>query len=93
MYGSTLNTQFTELICLADAKRLAEKIKRKGGGELVGSTTNFVDSVWGKDKPTRPNEKAKVHPERYSGREVGDKIKDVVKELEKKKAAGLVICM
>jgi Xaa-Pro aminopeptidase len=77
---------------IADARKLAEKIKKKGGKELVGSTINLVDKVWGQEKPARPNEKVKVHPVKYSGKEVSAKIQDVVKELEKKKAAGLVVC-
>ena len=83
---------YTLLMTTAEARKLAEKIKKKGGGELVGSTTNFVDSVWGKEKPSRPNEKVRVHSVKYSGKEISDKIADVVKDLDKKKAAGLVIC-
>ena len=76
----------------ADAKKLAEKIKKKGGGELVGSATNLVDEVWGKDRPPRPSEKSKVHDLIYAGKKFEEKIEDLRKEVEKKKSAGLIIC-
>ena len=81
------------LLTASDAKKLKEKIKKKGGGELVGSTTNLVDTVWGKDKPARPNEKVKVHLIKFSGKESKDKIEDLRKDFEKKKSAGLVVSM
>lgn len=90
--GKTVGVDATVLTA-SDAKKLAEKITKKGGGELVGSTNNLVDAVWGKSKPARPNEKVKVHPVKYSGKETSDKIQDLVKELEKKKAAGLIVSM
>ena len=90
--GKTVGVDATVLTA-SDAKKLAEKITKKGGGELVASTTNLVDAVWGKSKPQRPNEKVKVHPVKYSGKESSLKIQDLVKELEKKKAAGLVVSM
>ena len=81
------------LITASDAKKLAEKIKKKGDGELVGSTTNLVDLVWGNKRPARPNEKVKVHPLKFSGKESSKKIEDLKQDFEKKKVAGLVISM
>ena len=90
--GKTVGVD-ASVLTASDAKKLAEKIKKKGGGELVGSTTNLVDLVWGKKKPARPNEKVKVHPVKFSGRESSKKIEESRKEIEKKKVAGLVVSM
>lgn len=76
----------------ADARKLAEKIKKKGGGKLIGIEINLVDQVWGKSRPARPNEKVKVLDERFSGKKFQEKIDDLRKELEKKKSAGLIVC-
>ncbi|MCJ1404829.1 hypothetical protein MMC11_008055 [Xylographa trunciseda] len=77
----------------ADARKLAEKIKKKGGGKLVGVETNLVDQVWGKQRPSRPNEKVKVLDEQFSGKKFQEKLEDLRKELEKKKSAGLIVSM
>ncbi len=70
-----------------------EKIKQKGGKSLIGVEDNLVDVVWGKDKPARPNEKVKVLSQEFAGKTFQEKIEDTRKELEKKKSAGLVVCM
>lgn len=90
--GKTVGVDATVLTA-SDAKKLAERVKKKGGGELVGSTGNLVDSVWAEEKPARPNEKVKVHPLRFSGKESEKKLEELRKELEKKKSAGLVVSM
>ena len=90
--GKTVGVDAT-LLTASEAKKLGEKIKKKGGGELVGSTTNLVDHVWGKQKPARPHEKVKAHPVKFSGKEASEKFEDLRKEIEKKKVAGLVISM
>ena len=77
----------------ADARKLAEKIKKKGGGKLVGVETNLIDQVWGKERPPRPNEKVKVLDEPISGKKFQEKLEDLRKELEKKKSAGLIVCV
>lgn len=76
-----------------DARKLAEKIKKKGGKDLVAVKDNLVDQVWGNDRPDRPNEPVKVHGQEYAGRAFGEKIEELRKELEKKKAAGFVVSM
>ena len=86
-----------ELLCwaysgAADARKLAEKIKKKGGRELVGSTSNLVDQVWGSSKPSRPNEKVAVQPLEFAGKEFEKKIEELRRTLEKRKSAGLIIC-
>lgn len=77
---------------LADARKLAEKLKQKTGGKLVGLTTNLVDEVWSKDRPSRTNEKVKVLDLKFTGKKFQEKIEDLRKELEKKKSGGLIIC-
>ena len=77
----------------ADARKLAEKIKKKGGGKLVGVETNLVDQVWGKERPSQPNEQVKVLDAQFSGKKFQEKLDDLRKELEKKKSAGLIVCV
>ncbi|MCJ1318355.1 hypothetical protein MMC15_003683 [Xylographa vitiligo] len=81
------------VITAPDARKLAEKIKKKGGGKLVGVETNLVDQVWGKERPTRPNEQVKVLDAQFSGKKFQEKLEDLRKELEKKKSAGLIVSM
>ena len=78
-------------LVIAEARKLTEKIKRKGG-ELVGATTNLVDAIWGAERPSRPNEKVMVLDIQYSGKSHQEKIDDLRKELEKKRTSGMVVC-
>ena len=71
---------------------MREKIKKKGGQDLVAVKENLIDLVWGNDKPARPNEAVKVLPNEYAGKSYQDKIRELLKEIEKKKCAGLVVC-
>lgn len=80
-------------ITAPEAKKLAEKIKKKGGKDLVAIAANLVDEVWGGKKPSRPNEPVKVLGMECAGKTYQDKIEDLRKELEKKKAAGFVVSM
>jgi Xaa-Pro aminopeptidase len=80
-------------ITAPDARKLAEKIKKKGGKDLVTVTDNLVDQVWGGERPARPNEPVKVHGKEFAGKGFEEKIEDLRKELEKKKAAGFVVSM
>ncbi|KAK3169353.1 hypothetical protein OEA41_008736 [Lepraria neglecta] len=77
----------------ADARKLEEKIKKKGGAALVGVKTNLVDVIWGDTRPSRPKEEVKVLPMEFTGKKLEDKIDDLRKELEKKKSAGLIVSM
>lgn len=58
----------------------------------MGIEQNLVDLVWGEDRPSRPRELVKVHPEKYAGKTFQEKISELRKELEKQKKAGFVIC-
>ncbi|KAK4540964.1 hypothetical protein LTR36_008472 [Oleoguttula mirabilis] len=79
-------------ITAPDGRKLGDKIKKKGGKELVGVAENLVDQVWDK-KPARPNEPVKVLGQENAGKKYQDKIEDLRKELDKKKAAGFVVSM
>ena len=59
----------------------------------MGLETNLVDAVWGKDRPPRPDEKVKALDVQFAGKKFEEKIEDLRKELEKKKSAGLIVCM
>jgi hypothetical protein len=76
----------------AEARKLKEQIKKKGGADLKGITLNLVENVWGSARPPRPNELAKVLDLKFAGKPFQEKIEDLRKELEKQKSAGLVIC-
>ncbi|PYI20744.1 hypothetical protein BO86DRAFT_417918 [Aspergillus japonicus CBS 114.51] len=80
------------LITASGARSLSETLKKKGSS-LVGVQQNLVDLVWKNDKPAPPREKVTVHPEKYAGKSFQEKIQDLRKELENKKAAGFVISM
>ncbi|PNS15603.1 hypothetical protein CAC42_862 [Sphaceloma murrayae] len=81
------------VITAPEARKLNDKIKKKGGKELVAVKENLVDLVWGQEKPSRPNEPAKVLSNEFSGKAYQDKIEDLRKEIDKKRAAGLVVSM
>jgi Xaa-Pro aminopeptidase len=81
------------VITAADAKKLQESLKKKSNASLVGIKENLVDEVWGFQRPPRPTEKVKALPEKYSGKKFQEKIEELRKELDKKKAAGIIISM
>ncbi|KAL8667635.1 MAG: hypothetical protein Q9202_000490 [Teloschistes flavicans] len=81
------------LITAPEARKLTERIKKKGGASLVGIKENLVDLVWGNEQPSRPNEKVSVLDLKYAGKKFEEKIEDLRKELDKKKSAGLIISM
>ncbi|KAL7627125.1 hypothetical protein AAE478_003901 [Parahypoxylon ruwenzoriense] len=81
------------LLTSSTAKKLAEKIKKGGGKDLVPVEENLVDKVWGADRPSRPNEPIIVLGETFSGKDVKTKLADLRKELEKKKSLGFVVSM
>ncbi|KAH9860205.1 hypothetical protein IAQ61_011989 [Plenodomus lingam] len=79
------------VVTAADARKLADKIKKKGG-EYKAVDDNLVDKIWS-DRPSRPHEKVIVQPIEFSGKSFEDKIEDLRKELEKKKSLGFVVSM
>ncbi|ETS75675.1 Xaa-Pro aminopeptidase P [Pestalotiopsis fici W106-1] len=75
------------------AKKLADKIKKNGGKDLVAVTDNLVDRVWAQGKPSRPNEPVIVLDQKYAGKDVKSKLDELRTELEKKKLLGFVVSM
>ncbi|KAL6233842.1 hypothetical protein BDW75DRAFT_231636 [Aspergillus navahoensis] len=80
------------LITGAAARSLSDALQ-KSGASLIGVSQNLVDLVWGSDRPAPPQGKVKVHHEKYAGKSFQEKVSDLRKELENKKAAGFVISM
>ncbi|GAB7362166.1 hypothetical protein MBLNU230_g2192t1 [Neophaeotheca triangularis] len=90
--GKTVGVDPTT-ITAPQGRKLAEKIKKKGGNDLVSITSNLVDEVWAKDKPARPNEPVRVLGLDFAGKKWQIKVDELRKELEKKKAAAFVVSM
>ncbi|KAH6671634.1 metallopeptidase family M24 [Plectosphaerella plurivora] len=82
-----------ELLAGSAAKRLDSKIKKSGGSGLVAIKQNLVDSVWGKERPSRPMNSVTVHLDKYAGKGVSAKLAELRQELEKKNASGMVVSM
>ncbi|KAK7204514.1 putative Xaa-Pro aminopeptidase P [Myxozyma melibiosi] len=80
------------LLTAAQAKSLAEKLKSRKGGSLVGMDLNLVDMVW-EDQPMRPKEKVRVLGLEYAGKPFEEKLVDIRKEIEKQKGSGLIVSM
>jgi Xaa-Pro aminopeptidase len=80
------------VITASDARKLSESLKKKAQATLVGVKENLVDQVW-KDRPERPAEKVIVLSEKYAGKSYQDKLTDLRKEINKKKAVGMVVSM
>jgi Xaa-Pro aminopeptidase len=81
------------LISSSTAEKLDEKIKKNGGAGLKAVSENLVDLVWGADRPPRPNEPVALLADKYAGKDTKSKLEDLRKELEKKKALGIVLSM
>ncbi|CAL8582119.1 hypothetical protein XPA_007793 [Xanthoria parietina] len=81
------------VITAPEARKLTEKIKKKGGAGLLGVKSNLVDLVWGDHRPARPHEKVSVLDIKFAGKKFEEKIEDLRKELDKKKSAGLIVSM
>lgn len=81
------------LLSASAAKKLEEKIKRKGGKALLPLSENLIDLVWGEQRPPRPALPVSVQGMDLAGKSVTDKLQDLRKELEKKQASGFVVSM
>jgi Xaa-Pro aminopeptidase len=81
------------IVSALDARKLAEKIKKRGGHELVAVEENLVDIIWGESRPPKPSEPVKVLAKKFSGKDVKTKLEELRKELEKKKSSGFIISM
>ncbi|SZF05745.1 unnamed protein product [Blumeria hordei] len=81
------------LITAPDARKLAEKIKKRGGCGLIPVKTNLVDQIWGSERPAKPMEPVVVLDQQFTGKDITTKLKDLRTELEKKKSCGFVVSM
>jgi Xaa-Pro aminopeptidase len=82
-----------QLITGATAKKLAEKLKRSGGRDLVALDENLVDLAWAEARPPRPSEPVTVLPDRLAGKDVMSKLKELRRELAKKDCPGFLVSM
>ncbi|KAF3439044.1 hypothetical protein FNV43_RR17319 [Rhamnella rubrinervis] len=60
------------------------------GQKLVQTPTNLVDEVW-KNRPPVEINPVNIHPLKFSGRSVADKLKDLREKLIREKACGIII--
>jgi Xaa-Pro aminopeptidase len=81
------------LLSAPEARKLSEKIKKRGGLDLMAIEDNLVDLVWGSDRPPKPSEPVKMLPDHFAGKDVKTKLDELRKELEKKKSSGFVVSM
>ncbi|KAL5629384.1 hypothetical protein BROUX41_001991 [Berkeleyomyces rouxiae] len=75
------------------ARKLAEKVRKSAGTQLLPLRDNLVDRVWGDSRPALPSSPIKVLPESFAGKSVGAKLTALREDLKKRKAAGIVISM
>ncbi|KAH7308239.1 putative Xaa-Pro aminopeptidase P [Stachybotrys elegans] len=75
------------------AKKLADKIRKSGGSELVPLEDNLVDIVWGQERPTRPLLPVTILPDNVAGKSTQTKLSELRQELDKKHASGFLISM
>lgn len=81
------------IITAPDARKLLEKIKKRGGQDLIAIEENLVDAVWGASRPPRPSEPVRVLGQQFAGKRVKTKLEELRKELDKKKSSGFIISM
>ncbi|KUJ19796.1 putative Xaa-pro aminopeptidase P [Mollisia scopiformis] len=81
------------VISAPEARKLSEKIKKKGGQDLVPLEENLVDTIWGQSRPAKPSEIVKLLPVQFAGKDVKTKLEELRKELDKKKSSGIIVSM
>lgn len=90
--GKTVAVDST-LVTGSVAKKLAEKIRKSGGSDLVPLDINLVDQVWADSRPASPQQGIMVLSEKFAGKSVQSKLADLQAELEKKRSPGVFISM
>ncbi|KAI7738673.1 hypothetical protein M8C21_000323 [Ambrosia artemisiifolia] len=86
--GSAIGIDFW---CISvEAAQKWKSLFAKKQQNLVPTTRNLVDEVW-KDQPQAEINPVHVHPLKFSGRSVSDKLKDLRDNLKKEKARGIII--
>lgn len=81
------------VISAPDARKLAEKIKKRGGQDLIAIEENLVDIVWGSSRPTRPSKPVTELTAQFAGKDIKSKLEDLRKDLDKKKSSGFIVSM
>jgi len=75
----------------SEFEKLAGKLEGSGI-EVVGMESDLVDRVWGAEKPALPEGELRVHPVEFAGREAGDKVASLDKEIKEAGADFHVLC-
>ena len=60
--------------------------EKVGDIDTLDEHPNLVDFVWGDDRPAIPTSPFRVHPMKYAGKSVQDKIEDIRGQMKEKKA-------
>ncbi len=81
------------VISAPEARKLAEKIKKRGRKDLTAIEENLVDIIWGNDRPALPTEPVKLLTQQFAGKDVKTKLEELRKELDKKKSSGFIVSM
>lgn len=61
-------------------------------GDIDTSNENLIDDIWGDERPPVPTSPFRVHPMKYAGMSVADKVEEIRKEMKEKKATLAVFC-
>jgi Xaa-Pro aminopeptidase len=78
------------LITVGSAKTLREELG-KSGHKLVSDGENFIDIVWGSERPSRPSEPIFILEEKYSGKSITDKISLIREKITSRQSFGIVV--
>ncbi len=66
--------------------KACDKVEAK----LVAIPQNLIDEIWA-DRPARSDAKIKLHPQKYAGMSVSDKLEIITRELQKQSADAVFI--
>eukprot|EP00899_Mesostigma_viride_P025248 jgi/Mesvir1/5908/Mv00678-RA.2 len=74
-------------------KEMREVLGRAGSEVVPIPGVNLVDRVWGDARPAVPMTPVRIHPEKYAGRSVADKLADVRKDMREAEAGALIVAL
>lgn len=83
----------SSLISGSTAKKLADKIRKCGGADLLPLDENLVDLVWEDERPSRPCEAVTVLSDTLAGKSVQTKLAELRQDLDKRHSPGFLISM
>ncbi|RAL67765.1 hypothetical protein DID88_008495 [Monilinia fructigena] len=81
------------IISAPDARKLLEKVKKRGGRDLIPVEENLVDLVWGTIDLLAQRSRSRFWHEDLLGKDVKAKLQDLRAELHKKKSSGFIVSM